>query len=135
MPGQGGEGTPCFCLSVKPLSLTSYSTSFSQKLLNPDTCSSPTVFHCHFTPFLPVSLQALCRSCFCRALSLINTTIHKIAFIFYSFFLSLTVFRRPTHCYWLKRTVVCSSSLVSCTGFSLQSFFSWQTTQCGWDVP
>lgn len=106
-----------FCLSVKPFSLTSYSSSFFQKLPSPDTCSFPPAFHCHFTPFLPVSLQTVCRSCLCRVLRLINTRIHKIFFLFCSFSLILTIFRIPTHCYCLKRAVVCSSSLVSCTGF------------------
>ncbi len=116
MPGQGGEGTPCFCLSVNPSpSLHTPVLSFksSPALI---TAHSLRLFIAILHPFLPVSLQTVCRSCLCRVLRLINTRIHKI-FLFCSFSLSLTFFRRPTHCYCLKRAVVCSSSLVSCTGY------------------
>lgn len=132
MPGQGSEGTPWFCLSVKPLFLMLFSNSFSQKLPNPDTFSSPTAFHCHFIPFLPVSLKAECCSCLCRALRLINARTHKISFLFYSFSFSLTVFKRlsPAEKNSCVHPVWSVALILMCT-----AFLAGRLHKGGWDVP
>lgn len=104
---------------------------FLSKAPQPYYLLIPSSFSLSFYTLLPVYLQAVCRSCLCRALRWIKTLQFTKSAFFSKFNAFLSILLK-LKCFQGNYTqVVCSSSLVSCTGFSLQSFFSWQTTP-GW---
>lgn len=105
--------------------------------------SSPTLILAHplqlfiviLHHFLPVSLQAKCWSCLCRALRLIHARTDKTSFLFCSFSFSLTAFSRPTHCYRSEKNS-CVHSLWSIAQILMCSaFLTGRLHKGGWDVP